>query len=68
MTVMSSTPPPASTAAISTEILAMLRSKAEAQWEYLNPNFLTEITDLIESYYGLRDDVVDGWIAEMYSA
>jgi len=53
---------------IGEEILALLRSKADAKWEYYNPNFLEAITEQIESYYGARDDVVDEWITEMFSA
>lgn len=67
----SNTPPPSTAPSyenIGAEILAILKAKAEAQFEYLNPNFLSEITNLIESYYGLSDDVVDSWIQEMYSA
>lgn len=53
---------------IGEEILALLRSKADAEWEYYNPNFLEAITKQIESYYEVRDDVVDEWITEMFSA
>lgn len=50
------------------EILALLRSKADAEWEYYNPNFLMAITEQIEAYYKAKDDVVDNWIQEMFSA
>lgn len=50
------------------EILAMLRSKADAKWEYYNPNFLEAITEKIEAYYGVRDDAVDEWITDMFSS
>jgi hypothetical protein len=53
---------------IGEEILALLRSKADAEWEYYNPNFLQAITEQIESYYEVRDDAVDEWITEMFSA
>ena len=53
---------------IGEEILALLRSKADAKWEYYNPNFLEAITEQIESYYEVRDNVVDEWITEMFSA
>jgi hypothetical protein len=53
---------------IGEEILALLRSKADAKWEYYNPNFLEAITEQIESYYEIRDDAVDEWITEMFSA
>lgn len=50
------------------EILTLLRSKAEAKWEYYNPHFLEAITEKIETYYGVRDDAVDEWITDMFSA
>ena len=53
---------------IGEEILALLRSKADAEWEYCNPHFLQAITEQIESYYETRDDAVDDWITEMFSA
>lgn len=53
---------------IGEEILALLRSKADAKWEYYNPNFLEAITAHIVTYYGVRDDAVDEWITEMFSA
>lgn len=53
---------------IGEEILALLRSKTDTKWEYYNPNFLEAITEQIESYYEIRDDAVDEWITEMFSA
>jgi len=53
---------------IGEEILALLRSKTDAKWEYYNPHFLEAITEQIESYYEVRDDAVDEWITEMFSA
>lgn len=50
------------------EILALLRSKADAEWEYYNPHFLLAITEQIEAYYKVEDDVVDQWVQEMFSA
>lgn len=64
---MSDTSPP-QYANIGEEILALLRSKADAKWEYYNPYFLEAITAHIVTYYGLRDDVVDKWVTEMYGA
>jgi hypothetical protein len=49
-------------------ILALLRSKAEAEWEYYNPHFLLAITEQIEAYYKVEDHVVDEWVQEMFSA
>jgi len=53
---------------IGVEILALLRSKADAPWEYYNPHFLLSITEQIEAYYKVEDDVVDQWIQHMFSA
>ena len=50
------------------EILALLRQKADAEFEYHNPNFLSEISDLIDSYYEVGDPVVDKWIHDMFGA
>jgi hypothetical protein len=50
------------------EILALLRSKADAAWEYYNPHFLLAITEQIEAYYEVEDDVVDQWVQEMFSS
>jgi hypothetical protein len=65
--------PPASDATpccanLGVEILALLRSKADARWEYYNPHFLLAITEQIEAYYKVEDDVVDDWVQEMFSA
>lgn len=64
---MSDTAPP-SYANIGEEILALLRSKADAKWEYYNPHFLEAITAHIVTYYGVRDDAVDEWVTEMYGS
>lgn len=53
---------------IGAEILALLRSKAEAKHEYFNPYFLLAITEQIESYYEVEDEVVDKWVQDMFSA
>jgi hypothetical protein len=53
---------------LGTEILSLLRSKAEKDFEYYNPHFLSEIVTLIEQYYGVEDEVVDKWIENMWSA
>ncbi len=53
---------------IGEEILELLRKKAEADWEYVNPHFLTEITSSIYGYYDLEDEVVDKWVEEMWGA
>jgi len=53
---------------IAEEILELLRKKAESDWEYINPHFLTEITSAIHGCYNLEDEVVDKWIEEMWGA
>ena len=50
------------------EILAVLKKHAELPREYWNPNFLSEINWLLDSYYNIEDPVVDKWIQEMYGA
>lgn len=40
------------------EILALLRSKADAEWEYYNPHFLASIVETIDAFYQLEDEVV----------
>lgn len=53
---------------IGEEIMTMLRQKAESKWEYYNPHFLTELTDLIHSYYQIEDGIVYEWIRDMFGA
>ena len=53
---------------IQEEILAVLKKRAQAEFEYINPQFLLEIANLIETYTGLADDEVDKWIMDMFSA
>jgi hypothetical protein len=50
------------------EILALLRSKADAKWEYYNPHFLVAIAETIQDYYQLEDEVVWDWIQDMAGA
>lgn len=50
------------------EILTLLRSKADSEWEYYNPYFLSDITERIEEYYNISDEVVDRWVQKMFSA
>lgn len=53
---------------IGKDILELLRSKADAEWEYHNPYFLQDVNALIGSYYNLEDEKVDEWIHEMWGA
>ena len=55
-------------ATLGAEILSLLRSKADAPWEYYNPHFLLAITEQIEAYYKVEDVVVDNWVQEMFSS
>ncbi len=50
------------------ELLSVLKSKALGEWEYYNPHALLALTEIIESYYGEEDEVVDEWIADMFSS
>jgi len=49
-------------------IMELLKSKAKAEFEYINPNFILGITELLESYYQLEDDDVDQWAQDMFGA
>ena len=50
------------------EILELLKEKAGQEHEYINPNFLTEITNALSEYYELEDDAVDKWVMDMFCA
>jgi len=55
---------------LSVEIMKLLRIKAQQPHDYVNPHFLSELTELIDTYYPNtpEDDVVDKWIRDMWSA
>ena len=48
------------------KILDLLKQQAQAEHTYINPHFLSELSNLLEQYYKLEDDEVDSWIADMY--
>ena len=50
------------------EIMGLLRKKAELPHDYVNPNFLQLVVELLEEYYDIEDDIVDDWISNMWSA
>jgi hypothetical protein len=50
------------------KILQKLKEISQEKWEYHNPHFLEELTELIEDYYDIRDEDVDQWITEMFTA
>ena len=50
------------------EILELLKKRANMPHEYINPNFLSAITELLHNYYNLEDEKVDQWIQNMWSA
>lgn len=53
---------------IGEEIMALLRTKAEAEWEYFNPHFLSDLNTLIYQYYNVEDEVVEQWICDMFTS
>jgi len=53
---------------IGEEILGMLRDKARSEYQYYNPSFLSDLTELINRYYDVEDDDVDEWVCDMFSA
>lgn len=50
------------------EILSILKKRADAPYEYINPNFLVSIVEAIYTYYEIEDEDVDKWIEGMFSA
>jgi len=53
---------------IQSQIMKCLQDGASAENGYINPNFLSAVSALLEVYYGLSDDGVDRWIYDMHSA
>jgi len=49
-------------------ILQLLIDQSKAPHEYINPNFLQELTDLLDGYYELEDAGVDKWVQSMFGA
>tara|TARA_R110000851_G_scaffold22136_2_gene65823 strand:+ start:247 stop:414 length:168 start_codon:yes stop_codon:yes gene_type:complete len=50
------------------EILELLRIRAKADHEYINPHFLQGLTGYIHDYYEISDDAVDDWVVSMFGA
>ena len=50
------------------EIMDLMIKRSKMDYEYINPNFLAGITELLEGYYQLEDDGVDDWVDGMWSA
>jgi hypothetical protein len=50
------------------EILDLLKERALAEHEYINPHFLQQIQVAIYDYYELEDDIVDDWVIGMFGA
>lgn len=50
------------------EILNLMKERALAEHEYINPHFLQQIQVAIYDYYELEDDVVDDWVISMFGA
>lgn len=50
------------------EILELLKKRSKGKHEYINPHFMSNITNTIYDYYGVEDDEVDQWILDMFGA
>lgn len=48
------------------EVLNLLRERSRKDDEYINPNFLLAIENLLYEYYELEDDDVSEWIQSMW--
>lgn len=52
---------------IANEIMEVLRQKAiNDPDDYVNPNFLLDLTDLLKVYYDLADEQVHEYILSMF--
>ena len=49
------------------KILKVLKEESKSNGEYINPNFLYEISSLLWGYYGITDKDVNQWINDMLS-
>lgn len=49
-------------------IMALLKSESKGEHDYINPNFLIGIEQLLEAYYQLEDDDVHQWAVDMFGA
>ena len=48
------------------QIMKCLKDASEAEYEYINPNFLVAISEALQTYCDLYDDDVQDWIVDMY--
>lgn len=49
------------------EILQLLKDQARYRPnEYINPNFLMEVSEALFDFYGIEDDEVDDWVQDMW--
>lgn len=49
------------------EIMELLRKHSKDDTEYINPNFLSELANLLSEYYNLEDEQVYKYIEKMWS-
>lgn len=49
------------------KIMDLLIEQSKKPQEYINPNFLDEVTTILEDYYQLENDEVNEWIKNMWS-
>lgn len=49
-------------------ILELMRQKSQQKHEYINPNFLSDLSGLLWEYFEIENDDVDKWIKDMYGA
>lgn len=60
--------PSSQEASIGGEIMSILKRRAASEYDgYIHPQFLTEITDLLEEYFHLEETEVDDWVRSMWS-
>lgn len=44
------------------------KSNTKGGFQYINPNFLSGLSNLLYEYYQIEDDEIDEWITNMWSA
>jgi hypothetical protein len=49
------------------DIMHVLKKHATAKHQYWNPNFLSQVNSLLDTYGKIEDEVVDDWISNMWS-
>lgn len=48
------------------DIISIMKEYAERDDEYINPHFLSGVTQHIYDYYQIEDDIVDSWVQDMF--